>query len=81
LLSVVDEGVGLSGEEDRVFGKFHRGAGARPGGLGLGLSIVKGFAEAQGGTVQGGPRADGHPGAEFQIRLPVETKSVETIGA
>lgn len=81
LVTVADEGPGFSSEDStRVFEKFHRGPGAIPGGLGLGLSIVRGFAESQGGTVTAGPRGDGKPGAAFQIRLPVETKSAETIG-
>ncbi len=81
IVAVSNEGPGLSADEEaRIFEKFHRGPGAIPGGLGLGLSIVRGFAEAQGGSVSASPRSDGKPGAEFQIRLPVETKSAESIG-
>lgn len=81
LVTVSDEGPGLTAEDAaRIFEKFHRGPGAIPGGLGLGLSIVRGFAEALGGAVSAGPRDDGKPGAQFEIRLPVETKSAETIG-
>jgi two-component system sensor histidine kinase KdpD len=71
-LSVLDEGKGLS-ESDRahIFEKFYRASDARPGGTGLGLSIVDGFVRAHGGTVRAANRDEG--GAEFQIRLPVQT--------
>lgn len=82
LVRVIDEGTGITeADAERVFEKFHRGESARPGGLGLGLSIVKGFVEALGGTIRVVPRGDGHGGAQFEIRLPVEAKSMETIGA
>jgi len=71
-LSVVDRGPGLPAESvARVFDKFYRAAGAPTGGTGLGLSLVKGFVEALGGSVSAENRAGG--GAEFTISLPVET--------
>ncbi len=74
-LHVRDEGPGLDAEAAlRIFEKFHRQAGAAAGGLGLGLSIVKGFAEALGGTAGAYSRADGQAGAEFRVFLPVATK-------
>ncbi len=54
----------------QVFDKFWRKKDSRPGGLGLGLSIVKGFVEAQGGTVEAANRPDG--GACFTIRFSVQ---------
>lgn len=69
---VRDHGRGLApGEEEKIFGKFHRSPGSPAGGTGLGLSIVKGFARALGGQVS----ARNHPGggAEFSILLPAET--------
>jgi two-component system sensor histidine kinase KdpD len=70
--TVSDQGAGMeSGDLDHVFEKFYRGAKARPGGTGLGLSIVDGFVRAHGGTVRAANRDEG--GAEFQIRLPVQT--------
>lgn len=70
ILSVADRGPGLSlGELDRVFDLFHRGPEAKPGGTGLGLPIVKGFVEAQGGRVTAANRAGG--GAEFSIWFSV----------
>jgi two-component system sensor histidine kinase KdpD len=69
-IEVADEGPGIRKEElDRVFDLFYRAAHARPGGTGLGLHIVKGFVEAQGGRVRAENRA-GH-GAKFTIVLPV----------
>jgi signal transduction histidine kinase len=38
------------------------------GGTGIGLSLVKGFAEAQGGSVRAENRAGG--GALFTVKLP-----------
>ncbi|HVU15662.1 MAG TPA: DUF4118 domain-containing protein [Candidatus Didemnitutus sp.] len=66
---VADRGAGLPpGLRDQPFQKFRRGAGARPGGLGLGLSIVHGFMLAQGGDVTAGDHAGG--GAQFTLHLP-----------
>jgi two-component system sensor histidine kinase KdpD len=70
ILTVADRGPGLSANElERVFDLFHRGPEAKPGGTGLGLPIVKGFVEAQGGRVTAANRAGG--GAEFSIWLPI----------
>ncbi len=70
VISVSDRGPGLaSGEAERVFDKFYRGNGLGPGGLGLGLSIARGFVEAHGGTLAAENRDGG--GARFTIRLPV----------
>jgi two-component system sensor histidine kinase KdpD len=70
VLEVADRGPGLpSGDLSRLFDRFQRGPDATPGGTGLGLSLVKGFSEAQGGTVEAGNRAGG--GAVFTVRLPL----------
>ena len=72
VLSVADHGVGLRpGEEKKVFEKFYRGPNARPGGAGLGLSIVQGFVKAHNGTISAENNAGG--GAKFTLRLLVET--------
>jgi signal transduction histidine kinase len=66
-VSVRDQGEGISPEvATRVFRQFWRGK--RRGGTGLGLYIVKGLVEAQGGTITVG-RAPGG-GAEFRFILP-----------
>lgn len=61
---VEDAGPGLRpGEEEAVFEPFFTS-----GGTGLGLTLVRVFAEAQGGTVEAANRPQG--GAVFTIRLP-----------
>jgi two-component system sensor histidine kinase KdpD len=68
-ISVSDRGPGIPPEmNESVFHKFQRGKTARAGGLGLGLSIVRGFAMAHGGTVLA--RANPEGGACFTIYLP-----------
>jgi two-component system sensor histidine kinase KdpD len=70
VFSVADHGPGLApGEENKVFEKFYRGLGTRPGGLGLGLSIARQLVEAHGGQIVAQNRQNG--GARFSIRLPI----------
>lgn len=64
-LTVADRGPGVSPE---AFSRFWRGASAKPGGLGLGLSIARHFVEAQGGSVEARMRAGG--GSIIAVRLP-----------
>jgi two-component system sensor histidine kinase KdpD len=67
--TVADNGPGFPpAMMDRLFQKFARGVDARSGGLGLGLSIVRGFVAAQGGEVEVGKNAAG--GAMVTICLP-----------
>lgn len=69
---ILDEGPGLpEGDEDKVFKKFYRPQGSPAGGTGLGLSITRALVKALGGEVKASNRTSG--GAEFTIRLPVET--------
>lgn len=69
---VRDEGSGFP-EPLNIFERFQRGENATPGGLGLGLSIVRGLIRGLGGEVS----ARNHPvgGAEFRLTLPVKTAS------
>lgn len=70
VLEVADRGPGLpAGDYARLFDRFQRGENAVPGGTGIGLSLVKGFAEAQGGSVTAANRDGG--GAIFTVRLPI----------
>jgi two-component system sensor histidine kinase KdpD len=51
-IEVLDHGPGIPAEaQDRIFEKFYRVPGSKPGGMGLGLSIAKGFVEVLGGSV------------------------------
>ena len=66
---VDDEGPGIPAHSlPHIFEKFFRIEGAKPGGTGLGLTIAKGFIEAQGGSIHAENRPGG--GARFIIRLP-----------
>ncbi len=71
VLIVADRGPGIAPQSlARIFEKFHRGPNAPTGGTGLGLSLVKGFVEAQGGEVQAANAPAG--GAVFTLRLPLD---------
>jgi PAS domain S-box-containing protein len=70
-ISVCDEGEGVADElAATLFGRFVRGRGGTPG-AGLGLSIVRGLARANGGEAwyeSNTPR-----GARFCVRVPAAT--------
>jgi signal transduction histidine kinase len=68
-LSVEDEGPGIPDDLKLVlFDSFRQGPGSNGGGVGIGLSLVKRFAELHGGTA----RVEDHPGggARFVVALP-----------
>jgi two-component system sensor histidine kinase KdpD len=71
ILKVSDQGEGIPPEDldGRLFEKFHRGRNARPGGIGLGLSIVRRFMELIGGTVTAENNKE-RPGAVFTLTFP-----------
>jgi two-component system sensor histidine kinase KdpD len=69
--SVADRGTGIAvAERERVFDPFYRAPGVAPdtNGAGLGLSIARALAEAQGGSLAYEPREGG--GSVFILRLP-----------
>lgn len=71
-LIIEDEGKGFVGiDVEDVFHKFSRTKNLKTSGSGLGLSIVKGFTEALGGSVALEKRSAG--GAMFTILIPVKT--------
>ncbi len=53
-----------------VFNRFYRAKNEKSEGLGLGLSIAKGFVEAHKGTISAENRQNG--GARFTIQIPTE---------
>lgn len=75
IITISDNGKGIPEEEmNRIFDKFHRLPNSSTGGSGLGLSIVKGFVEAQNGEITVTNNAEG--GATFQVRIPAETSYI-----
>jgi two-component system sensor histidine kinase KdpD len=71
VFSVHDRGKGVPpGERDRIFEPFYRPPGVPPDvhGAGLGLSIARVLAEAQGGSLSYAEREDG--GSVFTLRVP-----------
>lgn len=78
LITVSDRGPGIrAGDEALLFEKFYRGDASKAGGLGLGLSIARGFIEAHGGKVTGENRPNG--GARFTIALPARMTDARTL--
>jgi CheY-like chemotaxis protein len=73
MLGVIDNGVGMTPELiEHVFDMFVRGGDSRsaaPGGLGIGLTLVKVLVEMHGGRVEVASDGPGR-GSTFTIRLP-----------
>ena len=82
LVRIVDRGPGIAGPElERIFAPFHRGTTATAcddghAGSGLGLAVVRGFVEANGGRTW----AESLPGqgATFVVELPLEPAAAPT---
>jgi two-component system sensor histidine kinase KdpD len=74
-VEVLDEGPGFPGPPEPLFEKFARGRAGdgRPPGAGLGLSIARGFLEAQGGRVEAGDRLD-RTGAWVRLLAPLAAR-------
>ena len=71
-LRIVDAGPGVPrGQSDRLFAPFQRLGDRQPGGLGLGLSVARGFTEAMGGTLT----ADDTPGGGLTIAVSLPSAS------
>ncbi|MFC0341175.1 DUF4118 domain-containing protein [Paracoccus niistensis] len=76
-LTVADEGPGIpETERTRVFDLFHRAVqgDGQPAGTGMGLAIVKGMVEANGGRAEAVAPPDGR-GAMFRLILPVAVEA------
>ncbi len=77
--AIADRGPGIpASERERIFEPFYRPKTSPPdaGGAGLGLSIARSLATAQGGSVVFEPRAGG--GSVFTLRLPAVDVSTLT---
>jgi two-component system sensor histidine kinase KdpD len=82
MVEVADRGPGIPiGEEETVFRKFHRTAGADQagpaGGSGLGLTICRGIIAAHGGRMW--LERGGAQGACFRFTLPLEGPPLHTV--
>ena len=74
VVSVKDDGIGIPpamlGRVFEMFTQVDRTLETTTGGLGIGLSLVKGLLDMHGGTIEA--RSDGEGmGSEFVVRLPV----------
>ncbi|MCC9181294.1 sensor histidine kinase KdpD [Mycolicibacterium mageritense] len=72
LIAVVDEGPGVArGTEDALFAPFQRlGDHDTSSGVGLGLSVAKGFVEAMGGTISATDTPGGGLTVEIELGAP-----------
>lgn len=70
-ITIADNGNGFPPHDlEQIFAKFYRSNEEKTGGLGLGLSITKGFIEAHGGTIKVENVAGS--GSLFTIIIPTE---------
>ncbi|WP_437301217.1 chemotaxis protein CheB [Sorangium sp. So ce426] len=80
VVRVKDDGVGIPKEMlDTVFELFvqsSRTLDRSAGGLGVGLTLVRGLVEKHGGTVSARSEGEGK-GCEFEVRLPISEPSSE----
>lgn len=70
---IMDEGDGIRPADlERIFDKFYRGKrqGPQSPGIGLGLSICRGYIQAMGGSITARNRTD-RSGAVFTMTLPI----------
>lgn len=77
IFRVQDQGIGIPEDKlELVFNKFYRLPGSATGGLGLGLSIVKGIAEAHNGYVIAKISPD-NCGAIFEMHIPWHKNEID----
>ncbi|MFN8241785.1 MAG: DUF4118 domain-containing protein [Bacteroidales bacterium] len=77
-MMISDNGPGFRNDLlDKAFNRFSRGDNSRPGGLGLGLSIVKGLIDAHKGAVKVENLPDG--GCRFTITIPSELPDISDL--
>jgi PAS domain S-box-containing protein len=84
IVSVSDNGIGIPAELlPRVFNMFfqsHAALGRAEGGLGVGLSLVRGLVRLHDGSVEARSEGPGK-GSEFTVRLPMGAARPDAIGA
>jgi len=84
LIAVSDNGIGIPPESlDDVFCMFTQVAHAAhhtPGGLGIGLSLVRSLVELHGGTIHAASAGTGM-GSVFTVRLPLAERHARPVGA
>ncbi|MGH3285345.1 MAG: sensor histidine kinase, partial [Streptosporangiaceae bacterium] len=74
VLEVVDHGPGVPDEEkERIFEPFTRIGDRFPGGVGLGLAVARGFAEAMGGRIE----ARDTPGGGLTVAITLTATSAD----
>ncbi len=75
IVSVADDGIGIPPamliKVFEMFTQVDRALEKTTGGLGIGLSLVKGLVEMHGGTIEARSEGEGR-GSEFIVRLPIE---------
>ncbi|WP_458695264.1 ATP-binding protein [[Mycobacterium] appelbergii] len=78
LIAVIDEGPGMPrGAEERLFAPFQRlGDHDTSSGVGLGLSVARGFTEAMGGTIAATDTPGGGLTVEIDLTAPPKDGSV-----
>jgi two-component system sensor histidine kinase KdpD len=77
VLEVVDHGGGVAGElKERIFEPFQR-LDERSAGVGLGLAVAKGFAEAMGGSIIAADTPGG--GLTVRVTLPVASSGARSV--
>jgi two-component system sensor histidine kinase KdpD len=75
---IEDSGQGFTKMDSKdIFDKFSRTKDISTSGSGLGLSIVKGFTEALGGTVE--LNRNFKPGSQFIVSIPVKVTYQNTL--
>jgi len=76
LLEVIDHGPGVPDEmKERIFEPFQR-LDDHHGGVGLGLAVARGFAEAMGGSIAAADTPGG--GLTIRVRLPMATSEARS---
>jgi PAS domain S-box-containing protein len=82
VVTVKDNGSGIAADKlPYLFDPFYQAGRSHEqtyGGLGIGLTLVKRLVELQGGTVEARSRGP-NQGSEFNVRLPVIAKPVQTL--